>query len=207
MSNKTLSDSELEVLSLGLSFALPKRNIKFTDHFLAFEILINNFKILQCKPKDWGGMVKDIASVAHSSLQDFNIFKQSFPKLPQTLYDSLIKLKSDKFIIITRPDKGRGTVVIKKDDYINKLKHILSDTSKFTVITDNPFHYITNLEDQLARLLRQLLKLNVITKNIFNHLFTSGSLPGIPYGIPKTHKLGNPVRPIPSTLNTFNIQH
>ena len=102
-------------------------------------------------------MVKEIASVAHSSFQDFKIFRRSFPKLPQTLYDSLIKLKSDKSIIITRPDKGRGTVVINKDDYINKVEHILSDTSKFKVITDNPFHYITKLEDKLASLLKQSL--------------------------------------------------
>ena len=206
LSNKILNDSELEALSLGLSFALPKRNIKFVDHFLAFENLVNNLKYLQCKPKDWGSMVKEIASVAHSSFRDFNIFKRSFPKLPQTLYDSLIKLKSDKSIIITRPDKGRGTVVMNKDDYISKVEQILSDTSKFKVITEGPFQYITKLEDKLARLLRQLLKLNVITKNTFNRLFTSGSSPGILYGLPKTHKLGNPIRPILSTLNTFNYK-
>lgn len=90
-----------------------------------------------------------------------------------------MKLKSDKSIIITKPDKGRGTVIMNKDDYLEKVKHILSDTSKFKVINVNPFHYITKLEDKLARL-RQLLKLNVITKNIFNILFTSGSSPGIP---------------------------
>ncbi len=120
LSSKTLNDSELEALSLGLSFALPKRNIKFVDHFLAFENLVNNLKYLQCKAKDWGGMIKEITSVAHSSFRDFNIFKRSFPKLPQTLYDSLIKLKSDKSIIITRPDKGRGTVVMNRVDYIKK---------------------------------------------------------------------------------------
>lgn len=84
LSSKTLSDSDLEVLLLGLSFALPKRMIKFTDHFLVFENLINNLKRLQCKPKDWGSMVKDTVSVAHSSFLDFNTFKHSFPKLPQT---------------------------------------------------------------------------------------------------------------------------
>ena len=117
-----------------------------------------------------------------------------------------MKLKSDKSIVITKPDKGRGTVIMNKDEYLNKVNNILSDTSKFKAITVDAFHYITKLEDKLARLLRQLLKLNVISKKIFNTLFSSGSSPGILYGLPKTHKLGNPIRPILSTLNTFNYK-
>ena len=124
--------------------------------------------------------------------------------MPQSFLDALKALRSDKSIIITRPDKGRGTVILDKDEYISKVETILSDTTKFKCITDDPFKYITKLEDKLARLLRKYLKLKLITKEIFNYLFSSGSTLGILYGLPKTHKVDNPIRPILSTIGTFN---
>ena len=92
-----------------------------------------------------------------------------------------------------------------KKDYLMKVEDILNNLSKFKLIKDNYFHYITKLEDKLARLLRQLFKSNITTKDIFNSLFTSGLSPGILYGLPKIHKTGNFIRAILSTINTLII--
>lgn len=78
-------------------------------------------------------MIKDISSIAHS-FQELNTIKHSFMKLPQALYESLIKLESDNLFIITRPDKGCGTVVTNKKDYLSKVEYILSGTPKFKLI-------------------------------------------------------------------------
>lgn len=40
-------------------------------------------------------------------------------------------------------------------------------------------------------------------KKDINYLFTIGSS-GIPDGLPKTHEIGKPIRPILSTMNMFN---
>ena len=60
------------------------------------------------------------------------------------------------------------------------------------------------MEDKLARLLRNLLKTKIIDKNTFDFLFSSGTSPGILYGLPKIHKPSVPIRPILSTIGTFN---
>ena len=206
LSNRTLTASELDVFSLGLSYSLPKFKINFVEHYFAFENLVNTLKYSPYKSMNWGSLKTDIATVAHSSFREFNTFKHSFMILPQVLYYALIKLRTDDSIIITKPDKGRGTVIMNKKDYIMKIENILNDLSKFKLIKDNCFHYITKLEDKLARLLRQHLKLNVIIKDIFNNLFTSGSSPGFLYGLPKIHKTGNSIRSIFSTINTFNYK-
>ena len=44
---------------------------------------------------------------------------------------SLTELKRNKDIIITRPDKGRATVILGKRDYLEKMDHVLGDESKF----------------------------------------------------------------------------
>ena len=40
----------------------------------------------------------------------------------------LKSLSKDKSIQITRPDKGKGIVIMEKDDYNNKMMEILNDT-------------------------------------------------------------------------------
>ena len=131
LSNSTLTASELDVLSLGLSYSLPKFKINFAEHYFAFENLVNTLKYLPYKPMNWDSLKTDIATVAHSSFREFNTFKHSFMKLPPALYDALIKLRTDDPIIITKPDKGRGTVVMNKGDYLMKVEDILNDLSKF----------------------------------------------------------------------------
>lgn len=95
-------------------------------------------------------------------------------------------------------------MILDKLEYINKVEEILNDTNKFKRILEDPFKYITKLEDKLARILRKLLKLKIITDETFMYLFSSGSTFGVLYGLPKIHKFNNPIRPILSTIGTFN---
>ena len=44
------------------------------------------------------------------------------------------KIKNDKDIIISRPDKGNGVVVMQRSDYNDKMNAILADASKFQLL-------------------------------------------------------------------------
>ena len=50
----------------------------------------------------------------------------------------LKRLANNKDIVILRPDKGSGTVILNRDDYIKKLSDIINDTSKFKKLSANP---------------------------------------------------------------------
>ena len=207
LSGRCLTDSEREVLSLGLTFSLPKFNVDFVNHYLHFEkfvAILKHVKNETLSKENFGNLLQSISSIAHMSYAKFKEVKHSFPKLPESQFEALKSLKSDESIIITRPDKGRGTVILDKKEYINKVESILNDKTKFKLITEDAFTYITRLEDKLSRLLRKLLKTKVINSETFKFLFSSGSSPGILYGLPKIHKVGNPIRPILSTIGTFN---
>ena len=202
LSKRNLTVSEKEVLSFGLSFALPKLKINYVQHYFKFEKLLASLKRLSCN--SFNDVIREVSSIAHSSFNDFSSYKTSFPTLPKHLFESLKALRSDPSIIITSPDKGRGCVILDKLDYINKVETILNDHTKFKLITQEPFKFMTKLEDKLARLLRKFLRLNLITKDLFNYLFPSGSTLGVLYGLPKIHKANIPIRPILSTIGTFN---
>ena len=49
--------------------------------------------------------------------------------------------------------------------------------------------------------------MNFISSDTYNSLFASGLSPGILYGLLKTHKTNNPVRPIFSAINTLHINY
>ncbi len=70
------------------------------------------------------------------------------------------------------------------------------------IIKGDWFEYIVALEDKLNRMLREIK--TKLPENTYTTLFSSGSTPGILYGLPKTHKEGYPMRPILSAINTFN---
>ena len=176
--------------------------INFVNHYFGFEKLILILK--QHKPNNWDEIIQTVTSVAHSSFREFSNYRNSFPKITKTLFDALKSLRTDTSIIITRPDKGRGTVILDKDEYNNKVESILADTTKFKVILEDAFVYISRMEDKLARLLRKFLNYKLISKETYCNLFSSGTSPGILYGLPKTHKVGTPLRPILSTIGTFN---
>ena len=51
---------------------------------------------------------------------------------------------NNKDIIVTRPDKGRGVVIVDRSVYINKMLGIISDKQKFNEINDSIHSYSTN---------------------------------------------------------------
>ena len=117
----------------------------------------------------------------------------------------LKNLKREKNIIISRPDKGRGVVIMDRTDYINKMDHILNDRSNFSKIHhSDPFKNNLLLEDKLNRFLRKLLEKNCLNENEYKQLYSSGSNPGIMYGLPKVHKPNVPLRPVLSSFKTHN---
>ena len=115
----------------------------------------------------------------------------------------MCNLANDHSIIICKPDKGRGVVILDKNDYHNKMYDILNDTSKFQEIKNiEHLLYTLRAEDKINSKIRSLKKLKIIDDDLSSTLTVSGSSPGILYGLPKVHKTGVPMRPILAAYNT-----
>jgi len=200
-SNRILSDEQKEVLSLGLDYCMPPSTISHNQFFLCFEKLCHTIKNCEIYKERWNHITNNISTVAHDTYKKFKHHIKSNHD-PHPFLTPLQTLKDDKNIIITKPDKGRGVVILNKDDYHNKLKTIVNDTSKFKPIMSDTATHLLKLEDKLNRLLRSIR--TSIGEITYNLLTTSGSKPGFLYGLPKIHKIGQPLRPIISAIGTFN---
>ncbi len=109
-------------------------------------------------------------------------------------------------IVVLKPDKGNGIVVQDRKIYDEGSMKIISDTSKFSRLDNDP----TLLRKcRLQRVSRSLKKKNEIDNEVYEKIYPSGSQPAKNYGLPKMYKEGSPnapppFRPIVSSIGTFN---
>ena len=186
-SSITLSPRIKILLSFGLDFGLPVFKLDFFKYFLCFERLVNCSKKFQCTNfTEFTECIRNISVKYFHNFKPYKVFSAIIDKSDISL---LKQFALNKNIIVSRPDKGRGVVIINKCDYISSMLKIISDTTKFKVINDNINVYSLKIEDQVNRFLLKLKKLNLISDDNYNKLHVSGSGPGVLYGLPKIHKV------------------
>ena len=91
----------------------------------------------------------------NSSFKCFYNFKPHkifSPIFAQGDIQSLKSFASNKDIVITKPDKGRGVVIVNKKNYINSMQAIISDRSKFIPIDESRAKFTPKIEDKINRL-------------------------------------------------------
>ena len=102
---------------------------------------------------------------------------------------ALNRLCKNKDIVIIRPDKGNGVVILNRPDYVNKVETLLADSSKFKKLDCDMLEICQKKEGKLIRFLRDTLQnQKFITDEVYRDLYPSGSTPSILYGLPKIHK-------------------
>ena len=226
LSSRVLSNEETDCLANGLEFGLLPRRVddmnvisnieQFFHHItniyqhhkpLMDELEEKNkaaardIRILTEKEMT---LASNLRSITDTFRRQANRFRQQQYKFSpeHQQYRSLLKqLKDDPSIIITRPDKGRGAVLMNKNEYLLKMYEIINDSSKFKCLRNDP---TIGREQSLITLLNRLLKEKSITEQFHKMASPKGSNPGRLYGLPKVHKSNIPLRPVLSALGTFN---
>ena len=96
--------------------------------------------------KQAGKLVSDLSHLAHSSS-----YRPTTADLKK--HRVLKELRSNKNIVILKPDKGNGVVILDRADYDQGILKIISDTSKFRTIKEDP---TLQREGKLQRLLHTI---------------------------------------------------
>ena len=118
----------------------------------------------------------------------------------------LRNLRKNKDIVITKPDKGNGVVILDRKLYDNAIQELITDTYKFEKLNEDP---TLKREASLQHFLRKLKQTNFFNENEYDKLYPSGSAPARIYGTPKMHKFSPSdsfpkLRPIVSSIGTLN---
>ena len=114
----------------------------------------------------------------------------------QRLKRAARNLRETEGVSIRRADKTAAIVLINTQEYYNKLDLILGDETKFKKIRKNPVDDIKREANGIIE------RINASTNAVRFPLITGDYEPGYLYGTVKTHKNGNPLRPIISQVPT-----
>lgn len=129
MSSYRLSFFEKLIICRGLKFSLPQK-VSPIDIQASFEKAYWRIEP-SLKEND-----KELVSSTLRSIA-LNYIQRSSPNPPKALVKALNGLKKRDDIVITKPDKGSGVVVMDKADYIRLLSAASVDnTSKFIHVDD-----------------------------------------------------------------------
>ena len=102
---------------------------------------------------------------------------------------ALKRLYTNKDLIIQKSDKGNSVVLLDRNDYIERMNEMLSDSSKFKKLDIKPGKEINSLlqqEDRLNNFLERVER--SISDQLYKEFYPRGSQPGIMYGLSKIHK-------------------
>ena len=208
-SDRILSHKERWLLSFGLNFKLPVFKLNFYSYYHKFESFYQQLlKLPHYRCNGVLSLKSYLQPLINKFYFNFKPYKVFSPIIKKDDIKILRNLSKDNTITITRPDKGHGVVILNKDDYINKVTTILSDTSKFKVVDHiDPFLHTLRLENRVNYIINKLYKAGTISESTKNNLLCHGSQPGVLYGLPKIHKPNIPVRPILSANGTatYNV--
>ena len=188
-----LSQEESDLLKAGLYFSIQPHKIRISEIFTTFEKIHRSF-INNLKSDETKNQIK--AHLSYLANSYFYNYKPSPRILRQ--HRVLRNLRKNKDIVITKPNKGNGVVILDRKLYDNAIQ----DTSKFEKLNEDP---TLKREASLQRFLRKLKQKNLFNENEYDKLYPSGSAPARIYGTPKIHKFSFPkLRPIVSPIGTFN---
>ena len=109
ISSYNLSEEELDILKFGLTFAIEPPHLRKSQVFTTFELLHQDLK-RHLVDKSKANEVR--SEIQHLATTYVNSFKPSLKDLKKLKI--LKRLKKNKGIIILRPDKGNGVVVLDK---------------------------------------------------------------------------------------------
>ena len=214
-SSLVLTESDKMLLSKGLNFAFPENVIPYEDFMLPYEVFYRGVKNFAKTPEDEINFHARLKNVAVSSFSSFKQQNIDHTNLTQEELESLNKLVKNSDIIIQKADKGNTVVICDKNAYVERMKELINDDSKFVDLHKEPSEWLNHIvrsEERVRKVLYKYCETNtkhtqfVFTDRQYASVAPTGSKPGTLYGLPKIHKtLVNNLpkfRPIVSMIGT-----
>ena len=188
-SDKPLSQTELSVLGLGLSFNLQPTSRDVISTAASFDNFLFRNRTKITNPEFLRGAISPLLSEIQNEA----------PLLPNSMRNALYNLQRDNSIKIMPADKGGKVVVMNTSEYNEKIRSILSDSNTYEHLVSDPrIPHNKMVRERITNIARGCPDPDFLKR----FLSVNASLAYI-YGIPKIHKPGCPLRPIISNVGTI----
>ncbi|XP_068247027.1 uncharacterized protein [Palaemon carinicauda] len=196
ISGYTLTPAQEQILKMGLNCHYVTRP-RPTDKRLEVELLLDSILALQDR-----GTLRTTDALQPLLLAEALTERGHYTSgiVTQDMKAAAKELKQIAGVTVRRADKTAAFVLIDTEEYHKKLDNILADSSKFVRLTRNPIEEIKKEANKTIE------AVNAATNAIHLPVISGDFWPGYLYGNVKTHKQGNPLRPIISQYPTPTYQ-
>uniref|UniRef100_A0A5S6R5A3 Reverse transcriptase domain-containing protein n=1 Tax=Trichuris muris TaxID=70415 RepID=A0A5S6R5A3_TRIMR len=190
LSGLPLSDMETSLLQKGLNFVPTPRSVKYLNIISDIEDSLQKVE----------GNVAVEFKGALANLLTEHVYR---PRNNLTYRErrTLKELKARDDIVITKADKGNVTVVLAKDEYVNKVNRLLSEDS-YQAIDGDPTELCRSSLLQLLTSFIEETKDDDLQKIARWLRFSNEVISPELYCLPKIHKPEVPFRPVVSSTNS-----
>ena len=182
MSSRQLTHIESDLLAKGLNFSITSKTLPNKDIIATVEDAVKDLE----KEEADTMRAKECLTLQNSKPPKDNLSKDE--------RKALRELQSDTSIVILPADKGRSTVILNREDYLEKcMDHINNGSYQLPEIDPT-----TKIETKTLKQLKVLKDNEFIDNKLYYYLKPTDSPAPRFYGQPKLHKPGVPIRPIVS---------
>ena len=177
------------LLAFGLQFNLPIFKIDFYKFFHPLEKIAFSLNHESCHgdKKEFFDKMKFCVNKFYYGFKSSRVFSPIFGASDIGFLRSFARDNCEK-IVVSKPDKGHGVVIVDKSSYLCSMEALISDSTKFSPISTDISKWCTKIEDKINRFLGKLKSMQLLSQDVYAELYSTGSGPGILYGLPKIHK-------------------
>ncbi|XP_033104127.1 uncharacterized protein LOC117106794 [Anneissia japonica] len=203
ISSYTPTPEQMNLLKIGLGFSIRPGKISKSDILTCFESICRQMVKHLCDTNKSAEIKAHLSGLAHTYVNSYKPSQKDIRNIR-----ILKELKKNKEIVITKPDKGNGIIILDRSMYNACINNIIEDQTKFVKINTDP---TLKQEGSLHRFLRSIHKTGELDADTYKRIYPKGSIPAIIYGLTKVHKAfgddGLPnTRPIISSFGTYNYE-
>ena len=159
-SSLNLDNTLLEVLSLGPKFCCPKRKTNLLELEVQFEYLSD--QLAELVPSSDANVEELKSTLVNACYKYYNCKPNCKELLTKEHFEALKRLQENQDILLSKPDKGAGIVIMNKADYIDKMTELLSDTTKFKLM-EYERDRTQAIEKSISRGLRRMKQAGILT--------------------------------------------
>lgn len=140
-SGTEINQEKLGVLVLGLKFCDTRNHINYIDSDIQFENLNHQTSdLFPTSDQELEHFKSKLDNCCYQFKNSRYIYRNNLTKKHK---QTISELSNDEDLTITKPDKGTGTILLNKKDYIEKMNNILNRHLKFQKLSDQKENELT----------------------------------------------------------------
>ena len=175
-----LTDVEKPLLVKGLNFALPPKQLSYSDYLNNFELFFRSIDTLKILLGDNSDFIK--TKIKDTALTFFRNYNANVPQhFSNKEFGALKSLSKNCNLVIQKAHKGNSVAIVEKDVYLRHMETIVSNHDKFEKVSikEGILNFSINHERNINNYSKRIEKSGTLSTEQHQKIKTVGSRSGI----------------------------